>query len=329
MDKRPYQAAVVYLVLFVVVLATLPVTLPAMVLVDVARGSRQLAGTRMLLFAVVLLNFEAGGIALAAVSALRRVGGGRTDAEYAEDNFRIQMWFGGSQFWWAKRVFGWTVELQNEAALDGGPYVLLPRHVSVGDTLIWPAIVSGRHGVDVHYVVKDELMLDPTLGIVGQRGRHVFVKRDGSDTERQIAAVAALASSDLGERDALLIYPEGTRHTEAKRARIIAKLRASGNVARMTEAEALTHVLPPRMGGPLAILTRAKDADVILAPHAGFEGAAKLKDVWRGDVIGRRIAIGFRRIPAAEVPRDPEGAAAWLREQWRWMDAWVAEELNA
>ncbi|MCP4867367.1 MAG: hypothetical protein GY898_01445 [Proteobacteria bacterium] len=327
MDKRPYIAAAIYVVVFVVLLATLPITLPIMVVVDLIRGSRRFAGVRLLIYAIAVLNYEMAGLFMAGVAWLRFRGGERTTDEYADDNFRIQTWFGGKLFWWAKRAFSWTVEVQNADVLRQGPYVLMPRHVSMGDTIMWPALVSQRYGTNVHYVVKDELMYDPTLGIVGQRGRHVFVKRHGADTERQIARVAELAEG-LGPMDAVLIYPEGTRHTAAKRARIIEKLEASGEGARAAEARAMQHVLPPRLGGPLALLTRAKDVDVILAPHVGYEGAAKLSDAWYGSVIGRRIAVGFKRIPASEIPRDPEGAAQWLREQWTWMDAWVDGQLR-
>jgi len=326
LDKRPYIAAVLYAVAFVGLLATLPITVPTMVVVDVIRRSPRLAGTRMLLYAVVVLNYEMAAVFGAGLAWLRHRRGERTDAEYAEDNFRIQTWFGGKLFWWAKRAFGWTVEVQNAEVLSQGPYLLLPRHVSMADTIMWPALISGKYGIDVHYVVKEELMLDPCLGIVGQRGRHVFVKRNGADTARQIARVAELAGG-LGPMDAALIYPEGTRHTAAKRIRIIEKLEASGNQERADEARSLQNVLPPRLGGPLALLTAARDVDVILAPHVGFEGAAKLSDVWYGSVLGRRIAVGFKRIPAAEIPRDEIGAAEWLREQWRWMDAWVDEQL--
>lgn len=322
MDKRPYIAAGIYVVGFVVVLATLPVTLPLMVLTDIARRARRFAGTRMLIYAVAVLNYEIAGLFMAGVAWLRFRAGDRTASEYHDDNFRIQTWFGGKLFWWAKRAFSWTVETQNIEVTRQGPYLLLPRHLSMGDTLMWPALVSGKYGIDIHYVVKDELMYDPTLGIVGQRGRHVFVKRHGADTDRQIARVAELADG-LGPMDAALIYPEGTRHTAVKRARIIEKLEAAGDAERAAEARALRHLLPPRRGGPLALLTRARDVDVILAPHVGFEGAAKLSDVWYGSVIGRRIAVGFKRIPASEIPRDPEGAMEWLREQWRWMDEWV------
>jgi 1-acyl-sn-glycerol-3-phosphate acyltransferase len=326
LDKRPYIAAVVHAVGLVVVIATLPLTLPALVVADLARRSKRFAGVRLLAYVFVILNYEMTALFRGGLGWLRYVGGGRSAADYADDNFQLQTWFGSKLFWWAARVFDWTVEVQNAEVLRHGPYLLLPRHVSMADTIMWPAVVSSPYGIDLHYVLKDELMNDPTLGILGPRGRHVFVKRGGADTTAQIARVAALADG-LGPTEGVVIYPEGTRHTTLRRARIIEKLEAAGEGERAAEARSLKHLLPPRHGGPIALLMRARDIDVILAPHVGFEGAGSLGDLWNGQIIGRRVAVGFKRIPAAEIPRDQEGAAQWLLEQWRWMDLWVERQL--
>jgi 1-acyl-sn-glycerol-3-phosphate acyltransferase len=58
------------------------------------------------------------------------------------------------------------------------------------------------------------------LDIVGNRLANCFVRRNSGDSDREIAAVQRLME-DLGPNDGVLIYPEGTRFTEAKRRRIL------------------------------------------------------------------------------------------------------------
>lgn len=326
MDRRPHIAAALNALAFVLIVGTLPISLPVMVVVDLVQKTR-MARTRTLLFIATLLNYELIGVVLAGVVWLRLKRGG-TRERYLRENHELEKWWGRRLFWWAMRIFSMTVELQNAEVLRGGPYVVMPRHVSLGDTVLWPTFAGSVAGVHVHYVVKDEILWDPTLGIVGQRGKHVFVKRDGTNTAAQIARVAALGERLRGH-EAVVIYPEGTRFTEAKRARILDKLRAGGDPERLARAESLEHLLPPRNGGPLAMLGAATGADVVFAAHVGFEGAATLRHLWSGKVIGRRIRVGFWRVPAAEVPREPEAASAWLLEHWQRMDRWVGEQLDA
>ena len=47
-------------------------------------------------------------------------------------------------------------------------------------------------------------------------------------------------------------------------------------------------------------------------------------DLWRGALVGGTLRVTAWRCARAEVPADPAAAAAWLFEQWRRLDAWVA-----
>ena len=88
----------------------------------------------------------------------------------------------------------------------------------------------------------------------------------------------------------------------------------------------MQHILPPRLGGPIALLEEATDADVVFCGHAGFDGYAHISDIWSGRLVGQTIHIRFWRHPAAEVPRDEEGLVAWLYERWQMLDDWVGEQ---
>jgi 1-acyl-sn-glycerol-3-phosphate acyltransferase len=175
----------------------------------------------------------------------------------------------------------------------------------------------------LRYVLKRELLWDPCLDVVGNRLPHVFVDRVSDDSQREIARVRALAR-DLSVHDGVLIYPEGTRFSETKRARVLEKLAREGNSKQLEYARSLHAVLPPRPGGALALLEAAPHADVVVCAHTGFEGAATLAQIWRGELLHGTIRVRFQRSPRSEIPTEPDARADWLRERWQEIDAWLA-----
>ena len=92
-------------------------------------------------------------------------------------------------------------------------------------------------------------------------------------------------------------------------------------------ANRLENVLPPRLGGPLALLEQAakEGTDIVFCGHVGFDGFQYISDIWAGGLVGTTIAVKFWRYPAAEIPADHEGRIAWLYECWQILDDWVGE----
>jgi hypothetical protein len=90
-------------------------------------------------------------------------------------------------------------------------------------------------------------------------------------------------------------------------------------------AEPLQHLLPPRLGGPLALLEEARGVDVVFCGHAGFDGYAHVSDIWSGRLVGKTIHIRFWRCAAGDVPEGTEALTAWLYERWQEVDHWVGE----
>jgi hypothetical protein len=88
-------------------------------------------------------------------------------------------------------------------------------------------------------------------------------------------------------------------------------------------AERLQNVMPPRPGGTLALLDSG--ADVIIGAHVGLEGFARLGDLWSGALMGRKIEVELRRIPAESIPRGRTARAEWLYDVWENLDSWIAE----
>jgi hypothetical protein len=169
--------------------------------------------------------------------------------------------------------------------------------------------------------MKRELLWDrvwTSWASARQRVRSARFRHATGIAARQLAAA-------VEERDGVLLFPEGTRFSSAKRERAGASGRH--RTARSSQhARRLQHVLPPRRSGVLALetvptLTRC-------SAQIGFEGAASLNDIWGGKLIGRTVRLCFWRVPSAEIPRTAEDRAAWLDAQWARVDAWVAAQAS-
>ena len=226
----------------------------------------------------------------------------------------------------ARSLFALRLDVRDDGAVGRGPIVVFARHASLADTLLPAVLVAHRHRIRLRWVLKRELLWDPCLDVVGHRLPNVFVRRGSSDSGREVAAIRTLGA-DLGPEDGILIYPEGTRATPAKLARARQAL-ARSDPERAARLASLRHVLPPRGGGPLALLDVDPPAAAVFMAHAGLDGAASLGDVWRGALIGRTIHVAFWRVRAGDIPRTTAARLAWLDAQWLRMDDWVAAHLR-
>jgi len=321
-----------YALACLIVLASAPLWVPAAAVVDLVRRDGGVA-LRSGAFVTFYLICELAGLSISAVLWLLRPLA-RWDAErWSALHYRVQDAWGTSLLRAAERLFDLRVEIEElgdgpagrRARLDQGPYLLLLRHASTGDTLLASALVGRPHGMRLRYVLKRELLWDPCLDVVGNRLPHVFVDRASDDSQREIARVQALAR-DLSARDGVLIYPEGTRFSEAKRARVLERLAREGDAKQLEYARSLHAVLPPRPGGALGLLEAAPQADVVVCAHTGFEGAATLAQIWKGELLHRTIRVRFQRIPRSAIPTQRADQADWLRERWQEIDAWVARQ---
>jgi hypothetical protein len=157
--------------------------------------------------------------------------------------------------------------------------------------------------------------------MVGNRLRNCFVSaREGT---REINRVRALGRN-LGPDDAVLIYPEGTLFTPSRRERVLARLRGRTDDSEQ-QAATLQHVLPPRLGGALALLDEAAGADAVFVAHTGLEPSTHYQSLADGSLVGTVIRVSAWRVPAAAIPGGREEREAWLLDQWKRVDAWIAE----
>jgi 1-acyl-sn-glycerol-3-phosphate acyltransferase len=234
---------------------TLPLLLLVAALIDLLRG--RLVLCRGLLFFVTFLLLESvaiGGVTLLWFVHLIL----RDEAFFVRANRAAQTWWSTALYRSGEYFFSLRTHIEGSLpppdpdTREVPPLLVFVRHSSTADTVL-PVVLLATRGYRLRYVLKRELLLDPCLDIVGQRLRNYFVARGGKETDQDLHGIDALAA-DLGSGDALVIYPEGTRFTAAKRARILTRLREQGPADTLALADSLTQTLPPLQRGPLRLL---------------------------------------------------------------------------
>jgi 1-acyl-sn-glycerol-3-phosphate acyltransferase len=304
----------------------LPLWLGLALLVDLA-WTRRLFATRLVAFLAIYLACEMAGLAAALGVWL----GARLPLLRGQEREQralraLQRWWAGALFGALCRVFRLSVEVEGLDAPLEGPLFVFMRHASIIDTLLPANVVAERTGLRLRYVLKRELLLDPCLDVVGNRLPNAFVDRESPDSKAEIARVQELAAG-LGPDDAILIYPEGTRFTRAKRERALARL-AQVDPALARRGAELRRLLPPKLGGALGLLDANPHADVLFVAHAGLDGYPNVRDLLDPHWIGTRLRLRAERVPRAEIPREREARAEWLFTKWARMDAWVERQLG-
>jgi len=299
-----FVAAILYVVLF-----------PFLVLI--AWGFSRLSGARgaipTLLFVGGYLLYEIGGLARLFWVWLT----GRQAADYMDRNRTVQYWWANALRNWVSRCFRLRFSLSGSDALHGRPAMVFPRHASLADTVL-PIVFYGiPERIKMRYVLKRELLWDPCLDVGGNRIPNHFVDRSGEDSQQAVAAVDALTAT-LGDNEGIAMFPEGTRFTPAKHAR----LGQSKNEELRGLAARWPDLLPPRLGGTLAILGANPGNDLLYMAHTGFEPASRLKDLLSGAWLDSEVRIHFWRVPFSEIPA-PERQKAFLFEQWDRMQSCV------
>jgi 1-acyl-sn-glycerol-3-phosphate acyltransferase len=221
-------------------------------------------------------------------------------------------------------LFGLEFEVEGLEQAGPGPVLILMRHASIIDNALPDSVIGHAHGLGLRFVLKRELEMIPTIDIGGRWVPTTFVRRGSGDTAAEVTSLRRLAH-DLGAGEGILIYPEGTRHTPAKLARAQEAIAASQPAVAPLAAR-LRNVLPPRLGGPLALLDESRGADVVLCGHVGLDGFEYISDIWGGGLVGTTVRVRFWRFPAAEVPASEDERVRWLYEKWQMLDDWVGEQ---
>jgi 1-acyl-sn-glycerol-3-phosphate acyltransferase len=306
----------------VVATLLLPVLAPLCWLVSARAGTR--GALRSGAFLLCYLWCETIGIAASFWLWLRHGMPTRSSCRWSaflDGNYALQCWWANALKVAAQRLFTLRFTITGDAALEGAPPIMLPRHASIADTIIPMVFYAIPHRVRLRYVLKRELLFDPCLDIVGNRLPNCFVTRSGVRTD--VDAIVALAR-DLGPADGLLIYPEGTRFSSSRRTKILASLEPHTTPAQFEQMRRWVDLLPPHIGGTRALIETAPDRDVVFCAHVGFENASHFRTLINGSWIGADIRIFFWRVRAADVPKGDVPLRDFLFTQWDRMQATVA-----
>ncbi len=315
---------------FLLVTALLPALLLGAALVDLAlwlKRRKPWVGVRLTAFAWWFLFGEMRAIVV--LLSIWIVTGGPFGLDSLRRRvllYRLRARWAASHLGGIRVLFGLRFEVEGLEDAGPGPVTIMMRHASIIDNMLPDTLVARTHGLGLRYVIKRELQMIPTIDIGGRWVPTNFVRRGSTDSAGEIERLRALAF-DLHEGEGILIYPEGTRFTPAKleRAQEIVRERQP-EVAPL--ADRLRHLLPPRLGGPLALINEAPEADVVFCGHVGFDGFQYISDIWAGQLVGSVISVRFWRVLAAEIPRGDHERAEWLYGHWQEMDDWIDGKIS-
>lgn len=237
----------------------------------------------------------------------------REHEAFLQANQRLQFWWANLLYRMAESLFRLSFQVEGETALPGHPVIMLPRHASIADTIIPIVFYARPQQRRLRYVMKQELLIDPCLDIVGHRLPNVFVDRGGSDSDKARGEVARLIST-VSDNEGVLLYPEGTRFSRAKHEAL--RRRYADNPEMLGQLDRWTELLPPRLGGVLALLEANPGLDLLFCAHIGFEGSSHFGNLINGSWMGAAVRLRFWRVPFSDIPRDEAGRRALLFREW-------------
>lgn len=293
-------------------------------LFDLGRGRVKMPTPRVTLFGAYYLAWEWYVLTISLVMWFATGFGRFTDRPWSIAlHRRLQVGWANGLLNAMHHLLHLRVEIDGAECVAPGPVIVFCRHASIIDTLLPAHILSTYGGLALRYVLKHELLMDPMLDIVGNRIPNHFVDRSGHNTRAELDAIAALAAG-TGPQESFTIFPEGSRFTPEKRDKAIAKLETI-DPGLAVRAKGLQHTMPPRPGGPLAILSATPGVDVVFMAHTGLEGLNGVRDAWRTVPFRNPVKVTCWRVAADDIPAGDPERVDWLFAEWSKVDDWIDE----
>jgi 1-acyl-sn-glycerol-3-phosphate acyltransferase len=290
-------------------------------------GKKSMPLVRAYLFFLLYLSCETGGLIMSfGIWILSGLPTGKGSPGFIGMNAWLQGWWTYALLSGATRIFSMNIKVENQECLIPGPIILLVRHSSTADTVLAAVLAAKSYGLLLRYVLKEELLWDPCLDVVGNRLPNVFINRSGRETQKELEKIKRLPEN-MSKTDGILLYPEGTRFHPGKLRKAVENLQKTGDAVLFEKASQMRYVLPPKPGGFLTVLQNAGDVDVVFCAQTGFEKASNFSEFFHGGLIDQVIRIKFHRIPYGEIPLQPKNQMEWLYDQWLIIDHWLAKHL--
>ena len=299
-----------------------PIAIPLALVFDLVRGEMEMPWARLWLMGIVYAWNDVFWLVLA-FGVWIAAGFGMF---IRRDFYQRTLWWMFFNFmtfvlWFAKKIIRLDFELTDRVGDTSGPIVFFSRHASMADVL-FPAKVLIDKGIRPVYVLKKELLIEPIFDLVGNWQPHHFVDRSGANTEAELEALGKLASA-ADSTQGLIIFPEGTRFTQSKRTRILTKLsERRPDIAE--QAQQLTHTLPPRYGGPNALLEACPDRKLLVLVHFGLDHLDSFKILVRSVPFEAPIKMELYEVDVTSLPFKTQAREKWLLDLWSDVDDWVA-----
>lgn len=243
-------------------------------------------------------------------------------------NYALQRWWVRGFALAGQKLF--TVHLhltEDDLSVGDRRFIVLVRHTSLADTILVTYLLRVMKDFRLRYVMKKELLWDPCLDIVGNRLPNYFVDRASSQMHHEVESIARLADN-LDVNEGVILWPEATRYSPAKKERALARLQESGEQELFERAQRFRQVLPPKTTGIIALRERNPELDVILCAHAGFEHAASFKEIFRGILIGQEIRARLWYFHSEEIPQDRRELTRWIYDKWMLVDDFVVQSFS-
>ena len=317
--RRPVMGLAVT-VLAVALLVSCVVWAPLLVVIDLLRRRWRLPLVRFVAFGMLWSWLEACGLVAAILLFL--VGQGKN----LSANYRLQAWWTRNVVRALRITVGLRIEVEGFDELGTGPFIALCRHASLADSVMSAWVLADHAHLKPRYVLKKELKMDPCLDVVGHRLPNYFIDRKSANVSSELQGIEQMAAG-LAEDEVAVIFPEGSRANNTKRARALDKLRTR-SPKRAERLEKLQRLLPPKPAGASALLAAVPHANVITMWHSGFDGL----DTFRG--IVRHLAQRAIRVHVKITEHHRATVASgeafvdWLDEQWLVMDDAVSRHVS-
>ena len=318
--------AILFVALAPILVALTPLALCVAAVIDITTDRSRMATTRVAAMAVSYLVLEWIGI-LAAFGLWIATGFGLAmDRPWSQRaHARVQGWWGHALFASARLWLRIHLQVENEGALNDGPIIIASHHASFFDALLPTELLHHRPTTSTRHVLKRQLAWDPCLGIYGHRRPNHFVERASAtpfNERKQIESLAATANV----HEALVIFPEGTFRSAVNFPRMMKRF--TRTAPERADRLDLTHTLPPKPGGLLALMHGAPNADIVFIGHVGFAAFGSLRDIAANVPFTDPVHVRMWRVPRSSLGNDPHKQLIEIDRHWQELDDWIETQIS-
>ena len=323
--KRRARTIPLMLGITVVGVLASPAVLVAAIIVDVAKRRFRLPTVRVALFLLQYGINDSVEILLAPIYwTLAGFGTRLHQSTSVARHERLQRWSIDVLARRAERLLGLRLDIDpsSMAALTPGPVIVLCRHANIIDASL-PTLLYQRLGNRTRGVIMAELLADPGFDLIYNRTGSIFIPRDNGP---EAIAMVREIGKNVDSKTAVVIFPEGRLFRPDRLERAKARLTLE-NPERAARLASLSHVLPARPSGVLALVNSIA-ADVVVIAHTGLDHFGSFAELAKAVPLRQPINITAWRIPADQIPAGEDERIAWLDEQWVLVNERVANRVR-